>query len=196
MHIFVNCAVAAVLLLLSPSASAQATSTAAGPDNEPGSNSVTPWQERPWSARRPIMEAIHGSRIRRRDTPARIANISDEEVREIESVMREQHPGAVVNIGTVLGDCICEDGPQCSEQVWVVAYLPQASQGLQLSRINERWQLGPLQRWWLRYEDFHQRPYPQGRIGDPEFAARVDAYVAEQTALFDSFPHCQDRGLH
>lgn len=158
--------------------------------NQASSPSTTPWNERPWSLRASIVRAVHRSRIVRRDAPARSTNIADQEILEIEAVMREQHPGAVVNIGTVVNECPCEDGPDCTEQVWVVAYLPHASQGLQLSRLNGRWQIGPLQQWWLRFERFNQQPYPQGRIGDPTLTAQVEAYLREQTAIYDSFPLC------
>ena len=182
MHIFLICAVAAGVALASPAGAAETGAAS--------TESTTPWNERPWSQRAQIIRAVHRSRIVRRDAPARSANIVDQEILEIEAVMREQHPGAVVNIGTVVNDCPCEDGPRCTEQVWVVAYLPHASQGLQLSRMNGRWQLGPLQQWWLRFEAFNQKPYPQGRIGDPALTAQVEAHLKEQTALYDSFPLC------
>lgn len=182
MHIFLICAVALGIALVLP---ADAAETSA-----PSTASTTPWNERPWSLRAPIVRAVRRSRIVRRDAPARSANIVDQEILEIEAVMRQQHPGAVVNIGTVVNDCACEDGPGCTEQVWVVAYLPQASQGLQLSRIDGRWQIGPLQQWWLRFEAFNQKPYPQGRVGDPALSSKVDAYVQQQTFLYDSFPLC------
>lgn len=151
---------------------------------------VTPWNERPWSERRALVKRIHRSRIGRRDHPLRADNINDEEVREIEAVMLARHPGAVVNIGAVVNNCPCEDGPACSEQVWVVAYRPEASLGLQLSRLDGRWQVGPLQRWWLRFDEFQQRPFPTGRSGDPQLQAQLEAFLAEQTALYDSFPEC------
>ena len=182
MHIFFICAAAIGIALTSTVGAAEPRTNSA--------ESTTPWNERPWSLRASILRAVRGSRIVRRDAPARSTNIVDQEILEIEAVMREQHPGAVVNIGTVVNDCPCEDGPSCTEQVWVVAYLPHASQGLQLSRVNGRWQIGPLQQWWLRFEAFNQKPYPQGRIGDPALTAKVDTYVQEQTALYDSFPLC------
>lgn len=182
MRLFLICAVIVGIGYFSPADSAEPI--------EKADPVTTPWNERPWSLRAPIVRAVIRSRIVRRDAPARSANIVDQEVLEIEAVMREQHPGAVVNIGTVVSECACEDGPTCTEQVWVVAYLPQASQGLQLSRIDGRWQLGPLQQWWLRFEAFNQKPYPQGRIGDPTLTAQVEAHLKEQTALYDSFPLC------
>jgi hypothetical protein len=68
-------------------------------------------------------------------------------------------PDAIVNISGVVTGCACEDGPACSDQVWVVAYRPEWSKGLELSKINGHWTVGPLQQWWLDYEKLEaERP--------------------------------------
>lgn len=181
-------------MLVSPVVASDSAAANSAPRSTSLKSAVTPWNERPWSERRALVKRIHRSRIGRRDHPLRADNINDEEVREIEAVMLARHPGAVVNIGAVVNHCPCENGPACSEQVWVVAYRPEASLGLQLSRLDGRWQVGPLQRWWLRFDEFQQRPFPTGRSGDPELQAQLDAYLAEQTALYDSFPNCVGAG--
>ncbi len=91
---------------------------------------------------------IYRSRPVRLDGPLREENISDEEVREIEAVMTEYFPGAIVNIGGVTAGCPCEDGVSCDSQVWVVAHRANRSNGLMLSRIEDHWTVGPLQKWW------------------------------------------------
>jgi len=50
----------------------------------------------------------------RRSAPLREININDEEVRQIEAVVRELIPGAIVTISGVAQGCPCEDGPGCS----------------------------------------------------------------------------------
>jgi hypothetical protein len=95
---------------------------------------------------------IYRTRPVRLDEPLREENISDEEIREIESVMSEQFPGAIVNIGGVTSGCPCEDSAGCDSQVWVVAHRANRSNGLMLSRIADHWTIGPLQEWWRRYD--------------------------------------------
>ncbi|MEM9335261.1 MAG: hypothetical protein AAGA33_10460 [Pseudomonadota bacterium] len=90
----------------------------------------------------------------RRDEPLREANITDSEVRQIEGVVREMHPGSLVYISAVIGDCPCEDGPGCRAQVWSTAQKGGQMIELSLSRIDGEWQIGPLQAWWLRRAKF------------------------------------------
>jgi hypothetical protein len=104
------------------------------------------------SAERDRIWQIYRTRPVRLDGPLREENISDEEVRKIEAVMKEQFPGAIVNIGGVTAGCPCEDGVSCDSQVWVVAHLANRSNGLMLSRIGDHWTIGPLQKWWRRYD--------------------------------------------
>jgi hypothetical protein len=105
-------------------------------------------------------------RPRRRDGPLRAANITAAEVGEIQSVMQQMAPGAIVNIGGVVAGCPCEDGPSCSAQVWVVAFRPEQSTGLLLSRLGKRWTVGPVQQWWLDYEALVARPGRSAREED------------------------------
>ena len=106
-------------------------------------------------AENPLWRTL-GTRPRRRDGPFREINISDDEVREIQSVIRDVVPGAIVNISGVVVGCPCEDGAACTDQVWIVAYTPAISRGLQLSKIGDHWTVGPLQQWWLDYDDFFE----------------------------------------
>jgi hypothetical protein len=118
----------------------------------------------------------------RRNGPFREINLSDVEVREIRAVMLEIMPGAILNISGVVSGCLCQDGPACSAQVWVLAHYPQTperSKDLELSDINDHWVIGSLQRWYLDSENLESKHFP----------SRV-AYDAARQALNDRFPAC------
>jgi hypothetical protein len=93
----------------------------------------------------------------RRDSPRRYENISDGEVREVQSVMAQLAPLAIVNIGTVATGCPCEEGPTCTDQVWVVGYRPEKMTEVLLSRVSDHWTIGPVQRLWWEYGDLEAR---------------------------------------
>ena len=95
---------------------------------------------------------IDRMRPQRRDSPARYQNISDDEVREVQSAAAEVLPRSFVSIGTVVTGCPCADGPKCTDQVWVVAANRKRSLGLLLSEIDGTWVIGPVQRWWLHHD--------------------------------------------
>jgi hypothetical protein len=115
----------------------------------------------------------------RRDGPLREQNISDDEVREIQGLVQERMPGAIVTISGVVSGCPCEDGPECVAQVWIAAYRAGTTRGLELSQINNRWSVGPVQQWWLDSESLRDRNFPSFQ----------DRAAAQQT-LNDRFPVC------
>lgn len=119
---------------------------------------------------------IQQSRPYRRERPLRSENVSDSEVREIQSAASALFPGAIVNIGSVVSGCPCEDGSSCSAQVWIVAYRPEKSTGVLLSRIGRQWTVGPVQKWWLDYE---ARQASGRRLS-----------VKDEEALNEKFPTC------
>ena len=86
----------------------------------------------------------------RRDTPLRPMNISDGEVREVQFIAARYLPRALVNISPVVTDCPCEEGPNCTAQVYVLATAKDKTTGLQLSRTKEHWDVGIVQKWWMR----------------------------------------------
>jgi hypothetical protein len=88
---------------------------------------------------------------KRRDTPLRYANISDNEVREIERLAENLRMPQLVNISPVVTGCACEEGAECTEQVYVITRFEDRHVGLQLSRVKNRWGIGRVQRWWLEY---------------------------------------------
>jgi hypothetical protein len=127
---------------------------------------------------------IAGTRPKRDEAYLRRENISDEEVREIQGAARSVLPEAIVNIAGVTSECPCEEGPGCSAQVWVVAYDPEATVGLMFSRIDGHWGIGPVQNWWLRYDELlARRP---SRRDEAEFRA----WYEKHEALFAAFPTC------
>lgn len=96
-------------------------------------------------------------RPRRLDSPLRELNISDNEVREIQDVAGKYALNSMLNISPVIAGCPCEEGPLCTDQVYVVATTPEKTVGLQLSRIRNSWTVGLVQKWWLRYDEFKTR---------------------------------------
>lgn len=134
-----------------------------------------------WAARMRAFDRAYSLRPGRRDGPLRYQNISDEEVREIQAAAAEVVPKALVNISGVTTGCPCEDGPQCSDQVWIVAYRPDRSFGLLLSKVNKHWVIGPVQRWWLRYDSLRSRE---------RNPASYAAYLEAERRLIEGFPAC------
>jgi hypothetical protein len=139
------------------------------------------------------LSKISGTQPRRKDLPPREENITDEEVRAIEAVMAPILPGALVNIGTVVEGCPCQDGPDCSDQVWVVAHRPDRTVGIMLSRIKGRWVIGPLQAWWLEFEPIRP-PMPQPTNGQRSWHA-LPPYTAQQQAVIGAYPACANERL-
>lgn len=119
----------------------------------------------------------------RRNTPLRDLNISDNEVREIETISRKYLPPDYVNISPVVTDCPCEEGPACTAQVYVVAQGREKERGLQLSRMNDRWGLGIVQQWWFRREAV-VRQNTGNRF--------LDSYLEQKAIneLYEEFPVC------
>lgn len=131
--------------------------------------------------------AILATAPHRRDAHPRRENISDEEVREVQRAAVEVYPDAIVNISTVTDECQCEvEG--CTAQVWLVLYRPGRTAGLMLSMINGHWQVGAVQKWWLRYND-HRDQYLRLPVG-AEGQERRRAWWLEEDNLLNNFPGC------
>jgi hypothetical protein len=170
-----------VLLLL---LAGMAVSRASEPASPPGTEAdARPVSEPFWKIRTRVWD----TRPQRLERPLRTENISDAEVSQIQAAVRGLVPGATVNIGGVTLGCPCEDGAGCTEQVWVVAYQREVSRGLMLSRIQDRWQIGPLQGWWLEHDALHG--VPEGQPASLQGLDRAAAHARLQE-LFEAFPHC------
>ena len=126
----------------------------------------------------------------RRDGPLRELNLSDIEVREIQAVVLRVLPGSILNISGVVTGCPCEEGPGCSDQVWIVAHRAGMTQGLQLSRINARWALGVVQQWWMDRDKLEQWWSDSGRGKSGRTHSEFVAYAKAVEALNDRFPVC------
>ena len=117
---------------------------------------------------------------KRRDEPLRYLNISDYEVREIQLVAEKYLPKVLLNISPVVTGCPCEEGPQCTDQVYIVAESGQSSRGLQLSRVKNAWVVGTVQQWYLKYEELVTRKPKM------DFLDRMRA----ESELYREFPVC------
>jgi hypothetical protein len=115
----------------------------------------------------------------RRSAPLRKVNINDEEVGEIEDVVHELAPGAIVIISGVAEGCPCEDGPGCSAQVWTAIERSERIHSLELSDINDHWVIGPVQRWFLESAQVERSKYPT-----------YAAYTAAREVLDNRYPTC------
>jgi hypothetical protein len=126
----------------------------------------------------------YGIRIRpaplRRNGPLREANLSDQEIGEIQAAALDVFPGSLLNISGAVSGCPCEEGAGCSDQVWVVVHRAGQTQGLELSRIDGHWLVGRVQQWWLSFEQVQ-------RIRAPETRSKA------LQALNDSFPVCANK---
>ena len=89
-------------------------------------------------------------------------------------------PKVLLNISPVVSGCPCEEGPQCTDQVYIVAQTSQNSRGLQLSRVRNAWVVGTVQQWYLKYEELLTR--------EPKMNY-LDVMRAE-SELYREFPVC------
>jgi tetratricopeptide (TPR) repeat protein len=128
-----------------------------------------------------IWRRIWETEPRHRDSPLRYANISDNEVREIQDAVASRRPFDFVSIGGVVTGCPAEDGPGCTDQVWVELRRQGKNGGLLLSKVSNQWVIGLIQRWHLCNEDLEAR-----RANFPSY----DAYLAARDALVKAFPLC------
>jgi hypothetical protein len=117
---------------------------------------------------------------KRRDEPLRYLNISDIEVREIQLVAEKYLPKVLLNISPVVTGCPCEEGPQCTDQVYIVAETAQSSKGLQLSHVRNAWVVGTVQQWFLRYEELLSR--------QPKMD--FENFMRARSELYRDFPAC------
>ena len=143
-----------------------------------------------WAAERERQSYVLRSRPHRLDEPLREQNISDDEVREVESITDIIYPGSISSIGGVTEGCPCEDGSSCDSQVWVLAYHEGKYHGLMLSRIDEVWMVGPIQEWWFGYDRFRERYRESFADRTRGFVGDFERYREEQQRQLDSFPTC------
>ena len=119
---------------------------------------------------------------KRRDEPLREANLTDQEVREIQAATKNYLPADYLNISPVVTGCACEDGPDCKEQVYVLADSGASAKGLQLSRIKNAWTVSALQQWWVNY----------GRLEARRKQMEWVEYERALISLAHEFPMCAE----
>ena len=127
-----------------------------------------------------IQDRAYELRPQRRDEPLRYLNISDNEVREIQLVAEKYLPKSLLNISPVVTGCPCEEGPQCTDQVYIVAETAQSSKGLQMSRVRNAWIVGSVQQWWLKYD----------ALGASSGQMNYAKYESAMNELVRDFPMC------
>ena len=127
-----------------------------------------------------IEKRIEATKPTRRNGPLRYKNISDNEAREVKTIASKLAPRAIVNIGPVVTGCPCEEGSECTDQVWVTVDRGETSSGILLSRSAGAWTIGPIQRWWFEREDLEKR----------RSSFRYSEYFDAVDALVDRFPAC------
>jgi hypothetical protein len=147
----------------------------------PESQAVTTrW--RSWQHERDLDRRIFGSAPAlsyRATAPLRKVNINDEEVRQIQAVVHELIPGAIVLISGVAQGCPCEDGPGCSAQVGTAIDRSERIRSLELSDINDHWVIGPVQRWFVDSAQLERSKFPT-----------YDEYFAARATLNNRYPTC------
>jgi hypothetical protein len=129
-----------------------------------------------------VMRRAHVKAPKRRDEPLRELNLTDEEIREIQAATKNYLPAAYLNISPVVTGCACEDGPDCKEQVYVLADAGASAKGLQLSRIKNAWTVSALQQWWVNY----------GRLEARRKQMEWIEYERALISLAHEFPMCAE----
>jgi len=133
---------------------------------------------------------IYGSRPRRIDEPLRAENVSDEEIREIQATTVTIYPGTIANVSGVTAGCPCEEGPMCDSQVWILAHRDNRYDGLMLSRISNKWVVGPLQTWWFEY-DLLAKKMSELRSEKPDdYWEAYMEFREKRIQLEEAFPIC------
>jgi hypothetical protein len=109
--------------------------------------------ERAWEQKEmEIVRRAYELRPSRRDEPLRYVNLSDNEMREIQDVAQKYLTKTMLNVSPVIEGCPCEEGPMCTDQVYVVTFASEQAKGLQLSRVKGTWQIGVVQQWWTKFD--------------------------------------------
>jgi hypothetical protein len=127
-----------------------------------------------------IQRRAYELRPQRRDAPMRYINLSDNEMREVQEVASKHLSKTVLNVSPVIEGCPCEEGPMCTDQVYVVTHASGKPVGLQLSRVNKVWRVGVVQMWWLKYDALRAKVN----------AANYEKFLGAESDLFREFPIC------
>jgi hypothetical protein len=122
-------------------------------------------------------------RPQRRDEPLRDLNLTDNEVREIQAVAKKYAMDTMLNISPVIAGCPCEEGPLCTDQVYIVSQRPEKAVGMELSHVRNAWVVGTVQKWWFQYAAL------EAKSSKMEYRE----YESARQLLFLEFPLCVDK---
>ena len=78
----------------------------------------------------------------------------------------------------------------CDSQVWILAHQDNRYDGLMLSRISNKWVVGPLQSWWFEYDLLNNK---MTELRSEQLADYWAAYMElreKRIQLQEAFPVC------
>ena len=99
-------------------------------------------------------------------------------------------PGAIATVSGVTDGCPCEEGTTCDSQVWILAYRDNRYDGLMLSRISNKWVVGPLQTWWFEYDLVIKKMNDLRSEKPADYMAAYMEYREKRVQLHEAFPSC------
>lgn len=122
----------------------------------------------------------------------RYENISDAEVQEIQQVVAKLAPGVMINIGSVIEGCGCAEGTACTDQVRVVSQRSSQPFVLLLSKMNGRWDIGPVEKWERDNAELYRRRAEMiGPADSPDYHSHRAAYWERVRQLDEARPRCE-----
>lgn len=111
-------------------------------------------------------------------------NITDQEVREIQSLVQSFTYGEINYIGGVLDSCHCTEGPECTATLDIAVVSDLGTKQYELSLQSKKWELGKTQRWLLEYEKLMSMLMAEpGEIKDEDILNKLYVHGAE-------YPEC------
>jgi hypothetical protein len=120
----------------------------------------------------------------------RAENIRDEEVREIQIAAATLDKGFIISIGAVVAGCRCEEGPACTDEVSVALQKSDHIVGINFSKIENKWQLGVLQKWDLKYQALEARRWDRRVVAAADKGKQQQSYAEELATLLSEMPQC------
>jgi len=78
----------------------------------------------------------------------------------------------------------------CDSQVWILAHRNNRYDGLMLSRISNKWIVGPLQTWWFEYELLAKKMSELRSEKPDDYMAVYMEYREKRIQLEEAFPIC------
>ncbi|MCK5874920.1 MAG: hypothetical protein KAG82_09545 [Alcanivoracaceae bacterium] len=122
-------------------------------------------------------------------------NITDQEVREIQTQVERYFPGIIVMIDGVQAPCDCREGAGCTAQVNVAAVSGQEPVLMRLSRIDGEWVPGVVWQWQQELRRLIQQlsANEDGNTNGEERRRAADRMLAEHR---NRVPVCAPEGAY